>query len=168
MAKMDYNSSTFRNSAIDKLNGRFGKDPDKPKVEGPVNLMGVQNALNKGVASLKNFGKKVADAEINNPLYVEKREGYSRDQSGNVTGYTDTKRRQGISGDRSVTKVKTEFKSGATSYTKSATNPKGGRMIEVTKDKSSKGDVVKRRTRFTSDGDVMTSRSRSKTGKFFQ
>ena len=165
---MDYNSSSFRNGAIDKLKGKFGQDPDKPKVAGPINLMGVQNALNKGVASLKNFGKKVADAEINNPLYVEKREGYSRDQSGNVTGSTYTKRRQGVSGDRSVTKVKTEFKSGATSYTKSATNPKGGRMIEVTKDKSSKGDVVKRRTRFDEEGDIMTSRSRSKTGKFFQ
>lgn len=31
MKKIDYESSNFKNSAIDKMNGKFGKDEPKPK-----------------------------------------------------------------------------------------------------------------------------------------
>lgn len=39
MAKIDYESSNFRNSAIDKMNGKFGKgEPDKDGVyRAPLN-----------------------------------------------------------------------------------------------------------------------------------
>ena len=89
MAMKDYNSINFKNNAIDKMNGKFGKNDDtkpknpKEKASGPVNLTGVQNALNKGIAgikkgvsdaktSLKSQGAKLKDTKIQNPIKVTK------------------------------------------------------------------------------------------------
>jgi hypothetical protein len=171
---MDYNSSSFRNGAIDRLKGKFGKnDPDKPKVEGPVNLMGVQNVLNKGVAGIKkgvegikNTGKAIADTKINNPVKVEKSSEFI---TTSPIGKETTTTRKGLTGDRTITKkVVKDYETGSTTYSRSATNPRGGKMVETSKTVSSAGDVTKGRTRYDQKGDVMTSKSRSKTGKFFQ
>jgi len=167
MAKIDYNSSSFRNDAIDRLGGRFGKnDPDKPKVEGPVNLMGVQNALNKGIAAIKNTGKAIANTKFNNPTKVEKS---TKLMTSPVVAKETTTTRKGLTGDRTVTKkVFKNTETGSTTYSRSATNPKGGKMVESSKTVSLTGDITKGRTRYDQKGNVMTSKSSSKTGKFFQ
>ena len=163
---MDYNSINFKNSAIDKMNGKFGKgDPDNPKIEGPVNLMGVQNALNKGVAGIKNTVKDVANTKFNNPVKVEKS---SKFITTSPIGKETTTTRKGLTGDRTVAKkVVKDYETGSTTYSRSATNPKGGKMVESTKTVSSSGDMTKSKTRYDQRGDVMTSKSSSKTGKFF-
>jgi hypothetical protein len=167
----DYNMP-FKNAAIDKLGGKFG-DPDKPKVEGPVNLMGVQNALNKGVAFVKEGAREtkmmaqtLANTKINNPVKVEKSTKLTT--SPNVAKET-TASRKGLMGDRTVTKkVVKDSETGSTTYSRSATNSQGGRKFESSKTVSPNGDMTKGRTLYDQRGNVMTSKSSSKTGKFFK
>jgi hypothetical protein len=47
MENMDYESSTFRNGAIDKLNGKFGKDEPKPKKVQTTKAVTVSNKPKK-------------------------------------------------------------------------------------------------------------------------
>ena len=166
----------FKNSAIDKLGDKFGKDPDKPKVEGPVNLMGVQNALNKGVAFVKEGAQEtkkaaqtIANTKINNPIKVKKSSETSTDWDSPVFRKQTNSERKGLVGDRTITKKSVkDYGTGDTTYSRSATNPKGGKMVETSKTVSSTGDMTKSRTRYDQEGAVMTSRGRSKTGKFFK
>jgi hypothetical protein len=155
----------FKNSAIDKLGSKFG-DPEKPNVEGPVNLMGVQNALNRGVAGIKNAAQTIANTKINNPIKVDKS---SKFITASPIGKETTTTRKGLTGDRTITKkVAKDYETGSTTYSRSATNPRGGKMVETSKTVSSAGDVVKNRTRYDQKGDVMTSKSRSNTSKFLK
>jgi hypothetical protein len=165
----------FKNAAIDKLGGKFG-DPDKPKVEGPVNLMGVQNALNKGVAFVKEGAREtkmaaqtLANTKINNPIKVKKTSETSTDWDSPVFRKKTTSERKGLIGDRTITKKSVkDYGTGDTTYSRSATNPRGGKMVESTKTVSSDGDMTKSKTRYDQRGNVMTSKSSSKTGKFFK
>lgn len=167
----DYNMP-FKNAAIDKLGGKFG-DPDKPKVEGPVNLMGVQNALNKGVAFVKEGAREtkmaaqtLANTKINNPVKVEKS---SKFITTSPIGKETTASRKGLIGDRTVTKkVVKDYETGSTTYSRSATNLRGGKMVESSKTVSPNGDMTKGRTLYDQGGNVMTSKGNSKTGKFFK
>ncbi len=162
----DYNAP-FKNSAIDRLGSKFG-DPDKPKVEGPINLTGVQNALNRGIASVKRAASSVSNVKINKPR-VEKTSTIIYDEMGGPIGRENSSKRFGVIGNKSTTRKETiNQETGNTTYSKSVTNPKGGKMIEVNKTVTPKGDFSKTRTRYNTKGDVMTSRSRSKQGKFFQ
>jgi hypothetical protein len=158
----------FKNAAIDRLGNKFG-DPDKPKVEGPINLMGVQNALNKGVAVVKKAGQAIANTKINNPVRVTKSSNILYDELGGPIGRENITKRKGLIGDRNITrKEATDNYEGTKTYSRSVTNPKGGKMIETTKTVSLTGDMTKGKTRYDKRGDVMTSRSRSKQGKFFK
>jgi hypothetical protein len=165
----------FKNAAIDKLGSKFG-DPDKPKVEGPVNLMGVQNALNKGVAFVKEGAREtkmaaqtLANTKINNPIKVKKTSETSTDWDSPVFRKKTTSERKGLIGDRTITKKSVkDYGTGDTTYSRSATNPRGGKMVESTKTVSLDGDMTKSKTRYDQKGNVMTSKSSSKTGKFLQ
>jgi hypothetical protein len=165
----------FKNAAIDKLGSKFG-DPDKPKVEGPVNLMGVQNALNKGVAFVKEGAREtkmaaqtLANTKINNPVKVKKTSETSTDWDSPVFRKETTSSRKGLIGDRTITKKSVkDYGTGDTTYSRSTTNFQGGRKFESSKRVSSDGDMNKSRTLYDQRGNVMTSKSSSKTGKFLK
>lgn len=166
----------FKNSAIDKLGSKFG-DPDKPKVEGPVNLMGVQNALNKGVAFVKEGAREtkmmaqtLANTKINNPIKVKKSSETSADLGSPIFLKTTNSERKGLMGDRTITKKSVkDYGTGDTTYSsRSATNSQGGIKFESSKRVSENGDITKSRTLYDQKGNVMTSKNSSKTGKFLK
>lgn len=165
----------FKNTAIDRLGSKFG-DPDKPKVEGPVNLMGVQNALNKGVAFVKEGAREtkmmaqtLANTKINNPIKVKKSSETSTDWDSPVFRTKTNSERKGLMGDRTITKKSVkDYGTGDTTYSRSATNSKGGIKFESSKRVSQDGDITKSRTLYDQRGNVITSKSISKTGKFLK
>ena len=134
----------FKNSAIDKLGSKFG-DPDKPKVEGPVNLMGVQNALNKGVAGVKKAAQSVADIKISNPAKVTKSSTTLYDNSGKYQqGYENTTTRNKLVGKGAI--VKKEIANtveGTKTYSRSVSDFKGRKVFEAEKKLGQEGATNK-------------------------
>ena len=124
----------FKNTAIDKLGSKFG-DPDKPKVEGPVNLMGVQNALNKGVAGVKKAAQSVADIKISNPAKVTKSSTTLYDSSGKYyQGQENTTTRNKLVGKGAIVKKEvTNMPEATKTYSRSMTDFKGRKVYETEK-----------------------------------
>lgn len=124
----------FKNAAIDKLGGKFG-DPDKPKVEGPVNLMGVQNALNKGVAGVKKAAQTVANTKISNPVKVTKSSTALYDNSGKYyQGQENTTTRNKLVGKGAIVKKEvTNMPELTKTYSRSTTDFKGRKVYEAEK-----------------------------------
>ena len=148
----DYNNIPFKNSAINRLTSMT----TEPRVSGPINLTGVQNAMNKGIAgikkgatdagkSLKNVGANLKDSKLQNPTKVTK--NYVGKEINGKLVVGKEKSRNTLIGSKSEDKSRYPYLD------------KGSKVVKQTFVTNDNKTVIKKRLK---DGEVVSEKMRSR------
>jgi hypothetical protein len=125
---------------------------------GPIDLTGVQNAMNKGIAgikrgateaasSLKNMGTNLKNTKVNNPVKVTKGAEFIPTMTG--ANLVKTKTRSGLLNDRKIIKTNDDNRS-----SRVVTNASGS-VRKITSNEKVNGGVEKTARRYDNKGDLV-------------